>query len=158
MKSIFYLFILGFVVILGCKNSTDPKEEWTCYPDLPAPELIVVGTEDYEADGFDWTRYLMNVKNNNNYPNELFSSAPNLPPCGLNNNSSRTWVEIYARNDNYIYGFCALESSKDLNSIWFSVKKGTSPPDSIYITLNDRFCKNIYISNFTSTDIGSNKN
>jgi len=79
------------------------------------------------------------------YSNEMFRSAPELPPCGLNTNSSRTWVDIYdADTNNRIYGFCAFNSNDDLKTIWFlsKAKKGR-----VYIILQDRACKKNYKSN-----------
>jgi hypothetical protein len=76
-----------------------------CYPDLPAPKLIVSGTEDYEANNMEWTRYRLEVVNWAEFPDELFEPAPDLPTCGLNKNASRTWVKIYDESDYYIYGF-----------------------------------------------------
>lgn len=79
------------------------------------------------------------------YPNEMFRQAPELPPCGANANSARTWVEIYdAATNTKVYGFCALSSNSGLKGIWFHsvAKKG-----KVYIILNDRACKKRYKSN-----------
>lgn len=80
----------------------------------------------------------------------MIASAPHLPPCGLNNNSSRTWVSIYDNDDTRLYGFCGFDSSNDLDLLWFAVPKGTSPPDSVYIVLNDRECDITYTSNLVA--------
>ena len=123
-----------------------------CFPNLPTPNLTITGTEDYlGAFGDPFTRYFLTVTNRSLFPNELFEAAPDLPPCGLNTNASRTWVDIYARDGTRIYGFCALSSSEDLNSIWFAVPQGESPPDSVFITLTDRRCDIIYTSNLAAT-------
>jgi len=119
-----------------------------CYPDLPNPELIWTGLEDYVgSDGKDYTRYLLSVVNWLEFPDELFEAAPDLLPCGLNTNASRTWVDIYQEDDTYIYGFCALDEAEDLTDIWFGLPKGTTPPECVYITLTDRRCDNVYTSN-----------
>ncbi len=79
------------------------------------------------------------------YPNEMFRQAPELPPCGANINSSRTWVDIYNADTNArIYGFCALNSNNGLTKIWFLP---TAPKGRVYIILNDRACKKNYKSN-----------
>lgn len=122
-----------------------------CYSDLPAPQLVFTGTEDYEVDSTEYTRYKFTVSNSEAFPNELFAAASYLPPCGLNTNSSRTWVDIYDNHDVRIYGFCALGSSDGLNSIWFALPKGNVPPESIYIVLNDRACEHEYTSNSVAT-------
>jgi len=79
------------------------------------------------------------------YPNEMFRQAPELPPCGANTNSARTWVDIYdAKTNARVYGFCALDSNEGLKGIWFSSKaKG----GLVYIILKDRACKKEYRSN-----------
>lgn len=118
-----------------------------CYPDLPSPDLIYTGSEDYAIDLTEYTRYKLEVTNSVDFPDELFVPSPHLPPCGLNTNASRTWVKIYDNNDDYLYGFCALSCSDDLNLIWFAKPKGTPPPTSVYITLHDRECDITYTSN-----------
>ena len=60
------------------------------------------------ASGGQYTRYLLAVVNRAAYPADLFQVASDLPPCGSNSNSARTWVDIYDQDDNRIYGFCAL--------------------------------------------------
>jgi hypothetical protein len=122
----------------------------TCYSNLPAPQLSFTGTEDYEANGQQWTRFWLSVTNRSAFPNELFAPAPHLPPCGLNANSARTWVRIYDNQDRYVYGFCALSSSENLNNIWFAIPRGSIPPNSVYIELVDRECNITYTSNSVS--------
>ena len=118
-----------------------------CYPDLPSPDLIYTGSEDYAIDLTEYTRYKLEVTNSVDFPDELFVPSPHLPPCGLNTDASRTWVDIYDNNGTRLYGFCALSCSDNLNSIWFAELKGTPPPESVYITLHDRECDITYTSN-----------
>jgi len=106
---------------------------------LPAPQIEFGGTEDYEAGGKQWTRYQLLLLNRSAYANELFAPAPDLPPCGTNQNSARTWVDIFNRQGRKrIYGFCSLKVSEDLANLWFAVEKGTPPPESVYLTITDR--------------------
>ena len=106
---------------------------------LPTPQLKFNGTEDYEANGKQWTKYNLPLLNRSAYASELFAPAPDLPPCGLNRNSARTWVDIYDRRTrSRIYGFCALTGPKDLGYLWFAVEKGTPPPASVYVVITDR--------------------
>jgi hypothetical protein len=115
---------------------------------LPTPQVVFAGTEDYEANGQQWTRYKLALVNRSAYANELFTAAPDLPPCGLNKNSSRTWVDIFNRQGRKrIYGFCALSGPAELGHLWFAVEKGTPPPDSVYITITDRRANNRATSN-----------
>jgi hypothetical protein len=106
---------------------------------MPTPQLKFGGTEDYEANGKQWTRYKLPLLNRSAYAKELFAPAPDLPPCGENKNSARTWVDIYNRNGRRrIYGFCALDGPKDLGYLWFAVERGTTPPASVYVVITDR--------------------
>ena len=90
-------------------------------------------------------RIYIPVLNYSAYANEMFRQAPELPPCGANTNSSRTWVDIYdAANNSRIYGFCALGANTDLKGLWF---KPAAPKGRAYIIMNDRACKKHYKSN-----------
>ncbi|MFQ5526624.1 MAG: hypothetical protein ACE5GX_10220 [Thermoanaerobaculia bacterium] len=117
-----------------------------CPLNLPDPQIQITGSEDYEAGGNAWTRYNISVTNRASYPNALFAPAPDLPPCGLNANSSRTWVDIHDGDGNRLYGFCALGQSENLNNLWFAVPRGTPPPDCVSVTLKDRRCQQEYSS------------
>ena len=130
----------------GVKGSTGVA----CHPDLPNPQLAVVGTESYTASGGQYTRYLLAVVNRAAYPADLFQVASDLPPCGSNSNSARTWVDIYDQNDNRIYGFCSLGSPADLGNLWFAVAQGTTPPQQVYIIIEDRRCHITYKSNLVT--------
>lgn len=90
-------------------------------------------------------RIYISVVNWNVYPNELFAEAPELPPCGSNTKSSRTWVDIYdANTDARIYGFCALDSNQRLKDLWFVPQARNG---KVYIIINDRKCNKTYKSN-----------
>lgn len=102
------------------------------------PKLALKGTEEYEVNGKSFTRYQLIIENHAAYPNEMFRPAPDLPPCGQNKNSARTWVEIVSSDGEILYGFCALNSPEDLTRLWFAVAEGSAGPGSIYVVLNDR--------------------
>jgi hypothetical protein len=120
-------------------------------PPLPNPVLYLVEQEFYEANGKQWTRYKYSVENFSIYPKELFAAAPDLPPCGTNTKSSRTWVDFYDQGGKRLYGFCALGSSADLNKIWFALEVDVVPPSWVYIELNDRKTNTKYKSNLAET-------
>jgi len=89
----------------------------------------------------------LRVNNWQVYPAALFAPAPNLPPCGANPDSSRTWVEIYNRaTNNAIYGFCALREPIQLTRLWFATPPAKKPK-LVYIIMIDRLAKKKYISN-----------
>lgn len=117
-------------------------------PNSLTPNLIFSGSEAYTANGSNWVRYRLGVTNYRVYPVDMFAPRPDLPPCGLNTNASRTWVDIYdASNNARIYGFCALRAPSDLNLIWFAKPAGTAPPAQVYIKLTDRAQNVTYTSN-----------
>lgn len=115
---------------------------------LPTPQVEFGGTEDYEVAGKQWTKYKLALRNRAAYANELFTPAPDLPPCGDNKNSSRTWVDIYNRQGRKrLYGFCALKAPTELGYLWFAVEKGSTPPESVYLTITDRLTNTKATSN-----------
>ena len=124
----------------------------TCGPSTPPnPVLYLVGTEAYSTGGKDFIRYKYDVQNKDQYDPAMFAAAPNLPPCGLNTNASRTWVDFYEKSGKRIYGFCALGSPSDLGKIWFALEEGVVPPSWVYIELNDRQTGTKYKSNLAET-------
>jgi hypothetical protein len=120
-------------------------------PPLPNPVLYLTATEAYSTGGKNWIRYKYDVFNKASYPDSMFAAAPALPPCGLNHNAARTWVDIYDYHGTRLYGFCALGHASDLGSIWFSLEDGVLPPSYIYIELNDRQTNTKYKSNLADT-------
>jgi hypothetical protein len=118
---------------------------------LPNPVLVFIGPEYFETGGKSFTRYKYAVYNFEAYPKELFAAAPNLPPCGTNTNSSRTWVDLYDQRGKRLYGFCALKSPADLDGIWFALESDVLPPSWIYIELNDRQTGTKYKSGLAET-------
>jgi hypothetical protein len=118
---------------------------------LPNPVLYLQTLEYYEAGGKNFVRYRFGVMNSAEYPAEMFAAAPNLPPCGQNAKSARTWVDIYDQQGKRLYGFCALSKPDDLNSIWFALEETVVPPSYVYIELNDRATNTKYKSNLAET-------
>ena len=106
-------------------------------PVLPIPQLEITGQEVTDVRGTTWLRYNLRVANWQAYGDERFAPAPDLPPCGLNTNASRTWVDIFDSNNQRIYGFCALGKASDLENLWVATQP-TAPLQGIYIELVDR--------------------
>jgi hypothetical protein len=119
----------------------------------PKPVLYLIRTEPYTAGGKNWIRYRYDVANKAEYPAEMFAAAPALPPCGLNTNSSRTWVDFFDSTGKRLYGFCALGKPADLGLLWFAVEEGVIPPSYVYIELNDRQTNTKYKSNLADTTL-----
>ncbi len=124
-----------------------PKPLDSCNLDLPDPILLFSHVENVVVNGEQYARYRFKVKNYDLYPDALFAPSPDLPPCGLNTNSSRTWVHIERGDAKYIYGFCAFYEPNDLNYLWFSERIDQQPPDAIRIVMYDRFCGRAFVSN-----------
>jgi hypothetical protein len=122
-------------------------------PILPNPVLYLTSTEFFTKSGTNYIRYNYDVLNKDAYPDAMFASAPALPPCGANNKSSRTWVDIFDSRGKRLYGFCAFSKASDLGSIWFSLEDGVVPPSYIYIELNDRQTNTKYKSNLADTTL-----
>lgn len=132
---IIFLFSLNLIAQTPCEQE---------YPD---PQLSFSEIESYEVNGVLWKRYRIPVTNYSDYDEAFFIASPNLPPCGANENSSRSWVKIYDQEDNYLYGFCALSNGEDLQSIWFAIPEEDCPSEAVYVVLEDRLCEELYTSN-----------
>jgi hypothetical protein len=140
---------LAFLILLLLATETVSPAQ----PPLPNPMLFFTGQELYQTGGKQWIRYKYAVANFDVYPNELFAAAPELPPCGKNAKSSRTWVDFYEQSGKRIYGFCALKNHDGLNELWFSLAPDVSPPSYVYIELNDRKTNTKYKSNLADTTL-----
>jgi hypothetical protein len=119
----------------------------------PKPILYLLGSEPFSSGGKNYTRLLYDVLNKADYPADMFAAAPALPPCGLNHNASRTWVDFFDAGGHRIYGFCALSKPEDLGKIWIAYEDGTVPPSYVYIELNDRQTNTKYKSNLADTTL-----
>ena len=117
----------------------------------PNPILYLLRTEFYTVNGQDFIRYRYDVFNKAAYPAAMFAAAPALPPCGLNHNASRSWVDFFDQGGHRLYGFCALGSPNDMGQIWFALPEGQLPPSYIYIEITDRQTNTKYRSNLADT-------
>ena len=117
----------------------------------PDPVLYLTGMESYSAGGKNWIRYKYDVLNKDQYSADMFAAAPSLPPCGLNTNASRSWVDFFDQQGHRLYGFCALGDPANLGKIWVSFEEGTVPPGWVYIEINDRQTNAKYRSNLADT-------
>ena len=117
--------------------------------EIPLPRMVFIGSEQVEVRGNQFIRYYFSIENWAEYPAILFESAPDLPPCGLNTEASRTWVNFYdAENDKRISGNCGVSSPETLASFrGFGVMLGLTPPEVIYVELEDRREDKKYRSN-----------
>ncbi|MBI9019271.1 MAG: hypothetical protein JEZ07_18620 [Phycisphaerae bacterium] len=120
------------------------KVDFNCYPELPRIKAQI--NKKTTSGGYD--RYYLAVPNADVIPAELFTKAPDLPPAGLNQEASRTWVYIKDDSGNQLAGYVAVYHPQDLNGLWFGVPEGTDPPQGVYIELHDRRCEMTYRSSY----------
>jgi len=141
------LLVVSFAVTLAVQSTAAAPVA------IPNPVLTFVGQEHYQTGGKQFIRYSFDVFNKDEYPAEMFTAAPELPPCGKNAKASRTWVDIYDQSGKRLYGFCALAKPGDLGKIWFALDENELPPSWIYIELNDRKTNTKYKSNLAETTL-----
>jgi hypothetical protein len=120
-------------------------------PSVPNPVIFLQQVDYVTTGGKDFTRYHLGVENAGAYPDTMFAAAPELPPCGQNAKSSRTWVDIFAQDGKRLNGFCALGKASSLDGIWFALESDTVPPSWVYIEMNDRSTGTKYKSNLADT-------
>ena len=110
------------------------------YSEVPglASENPVLVFQDAE-DSAEFTTYSFTVSNREAFPDEMFAPAPHLPPCGLNPDSSRTWVDFQEVGGGHVYGFCAFSGAEGLDEISFATAKTeAAPPDAVKLNIQDR--------------------
>jgi hypothetical protein len=134
---------ISFVLVLS----------FTSFASTPPPNPVVtfMGSESLKQGGSEFTKYYFDVFNKEAFPAEMFAPSPNLPPCGLNKASARTWVDIYDQAGKRLNGFCALVKPSDLTKIWFQISSDELPPSWIYIEFTDRQTNTKYKSNLVET-------
>jgi hypothetical protein len=120
-------------------------------PPIPNPVIYFMGTEAFQQGGKTFIRYHYDVFNKDEFPAQMFTAAPNLPPCGKNTKSSRTWVDVYDQSGKGLYGFCALTKPAQLSQLYFALQQDFVPPSWIYIEFTDRQTNTKYKSNLAET-------
>jgi hypothetical protein len=120
-------------------------------PPLPNPVLYLTGTEAFQQGGKTFIKYHYDVFNKDQFPDAMFAAAPNLPPCGANTKSSRTWIDIFDSRGKRLYGFCNISKAANLNQLWFALEDNVVPPSYVYIEMNDRQTNTKYKSNLADT-------
>jgi hypothetical protein len=139
------------VLVLACGAADAPSHAQQPAP--PSPVLFLQRVESVTTGGKEMLRYHLGVSNSAAYPDAMFASAPELPPCGQNAKASRTWVDVFAQDGKRLNGFCAFGKASDLNSIWFALEAGAVPPSWVYIELNDRATNTKLKSNLADTSL-----
>ena len=130
----------------GCgEGSPTSSSNPACAVALPAP-VLEVGPRLTETAGA--VHYQLFVRNWSVYADGLFAQSPDLPPCGLNSTSSRTWIEIHATGGVRLYGHCAIASAAGLqNQLSVPIPRSFPAPTGIFIEMIDRRCDRNVFSN-----------
>ena len=105
---------------------------------MPKPRLGIISTDDVTDKGRQLRMYTIEITNRSEFLDELFAASPDLPPCGYNADSSRTWINIYIDNGRRVYGWCAVHSNGELSSLKFNIPANDPQPTKIYIDFVDR--------------------
>ena len=105
---------------------------------MPKPRLGIISTDDVTDKGRRLRIYTIEITNRSEFSDELFAASADLPPCGTNTNSSRTWINIYVDNGRRAYGWCAIHSNVELSSLKFNVPADDPQPTKIYVDFVDR--------------------
>jgi len=106
--------------------------------EMPKPELRFVRVEDHTTNGNRVRTYTIEITNSSEFSDELFAASPDLPPCGKNENSSRTWINIYGNGGKRIYGWCGIHSNSELSLLKFNVFADATPPTEFFVDFVDR--------------------
>ncbi len=117
-----------------------------CDLGVPQLDIRIFHTETVTHGTADFKRYWVEVHNNGDVPSELFEPAPDLYPFAPDNSRGRfelqnaaTWATLSE--------FGELDSSDELDSLYFDVYIALGSPDSIALMLQDRRCYVSYGSN-----------
>jgi C1A family cysteine protease len=117
-----------------------------CNLDIPQLDIRIFHTEIVTLGMADFRRFWVEVHNRDNLPSELFEPAPDLYPYTPDNSRGRFEIQN-AQTWAALNEFGELGSSDELDSLYFDVPVGLSPPDSIAMLLQDRRCYVSYGSN-----------
>ncbi len=142
--------VFVMAVFTAALTLAQTSSEKTTTASFPLPQLEFVDREPYNAHGAKGMRFKLRVTNRASLPDSLWHPSKNLPPCGENENASRTWVEIFGSpGDKRLAGFCGLRSSEDLGRLWYAIPAGEKGPPCVYIVMTDRQTGQKYQSNPT---------
>ena len=94
-------------------------------------------------------RYFIEVTNRASVDDVLFEDAPDLWPYTAEN--SRSWIEVMDASDYRLLNTLSeLDSSDEMDSLYFDNVRGLPTPDSVVIGLKDKRCFVSYGSDVAS--------
>jgi hypothetical protein len=116
-------------------NEVTYRSDRVVVADPPAP-VLAYGHREGCSGG---VRHYLHITNWGAYTDTLFIPAPDLPPCGQNENASSTSLDIHdGATGDLVHGYCDLSSAHDLGSFSFVVGFFEPTPETVYVTLTDR--------------------
>jgi hypothetical protein len=119
---------------------------------LPTPVLAFTGKEARTVRGNEFWYVSLSITNWQDFSADYFQASPDLPPCGMNANASRTWVDIFnAATHRRLYGFCGISSPDTLTKLWFAVPVSEQIPERVYVQFEDRRARVMQKSNIVET-------
>ncbi len=116
-----------------------------CYENLPPPVLVFKGKRPV---GDFLIKWVFSVENWSDYPQELFLSSPDIPPCG-GNPGPRTEIRFRKASGRELAGVCGVTRPSELQDFGFSGEDIGTP--NVYIELIDQQCGVVWRSNTVST-------
>ena len=125
--------VLLSLCVAGCEAAPVAPE-----PGLVEPILRFLEMAPLPGSDGEYLFYSLQVENWSDYSDELFMERPDLPPCGLNDSASRTWLEIFDGLGVRRYGYCGIARSVELQGFGFSVLATQEQPIAAFIELWDR--------------------
>ena len=132
------------VADVGIRGRVEPH----CNFIFPQLDIEFIGTERIMMGMNEGIRYFIEVVNRNTVDDVLFEDAPDLWPYTAEN--SRSWIEIMDANDYRLLNTMSeLESSDEMDSLYFDNVRGLPTPDSVVIGLKDKRCFVSYGSDVT---------
>lgn len=122
----------------------------SCMPNLPDPVLLFEGRS---IAGDFQLRWDFAIENWQEFPPELFLSAPELPPCGRNEGAPRSFIRFVTSEGEVLAEKCTVTSPDQLQDIGFIAD--LTRPTRIYFELYDRQCDVVYRSNEVTAEFSN---
>jgi hypothetical protein len=113
----------------GSASATASKDAARQRPEI---ELVATGKE---AIGNAGVRYHMKVNNFQEFEDVYFRPGKSNKDCG--EKQSRLEGKIYSTEQKVLAEFCGFKASEDLSELSFGLPQGDSPPNGVYLLLED---------------------
>jgi hypothetical protein len=127
----------------------DSFENYSVSPIKPIFDFEIINEEIQDSN----TIYTFNIDlvNKEDFHDSLFVESPELCPCGLNTNASRTWIRGYVKDNGWVSSHCGINNLENIKSILILLKDNVLPK-CIYFKMIDRKEKLVYESDIICLD------